>query len=174
MSDPVQSPSSYLDFAGLARLRGQARADSAGAARATAQQFEAMFIQMMMKSMREATPKSDLMQSQSMDMYQELSDKEMSTQLAKRGTLGIADMLTKQMTRAQAAPLNPEKMSKPVGMAQSGAQSAPGLPFHRPVPFLPLHKAAPAFVLPKPAEPGFPLNRTPQIAPPSGPADAAE
>ena len=66
MSDPVQSPSSYLDFAGLARLRGQARADSTSAARATAQQFEAMFIQMMMKSMREATPKSDFMQEETL------------------------------------------------------------------------------------------------------------
>ncbi len=166
MTLPVQSPNSYLDFAGLGRLRGQARADSDGAARATAQQFEAMFIQMMMKSMREASPKSEFLQSQSMDSYQELYDKELSMTLAKRGTLGIADMLTKQMTRSQAAPLEPEKMSKPIGMVQSSVQSLlPGLPLHPPVPTLPLHKAAPTFVLPKPPEPGLPLSRVPQIGP---------
>ncbi len=162
MTLPIQSPNSYLDFAGLGRLRGQARNDSDSAARTTAQQFEGMFIQMMMKSMREAEPKSDLLQSGSMDSYQELYDKELSMVLAKRGTLGIADMLTKQMTRAQAAPLEPEKMSKPMGMAQS---SVPGLPLHPPVPTLPLHKAAPAFVLPKPPEPGLPLSRMPQTGP---------
>ena len=162
MSLPIQSPNSYLDFAGLGRLRGQAHADGESAVHATAQQFEAMFYQMMMKSMRDATPKSEFLQSDSMDTYQELYDKELSTLLAKRGTLGIADMLTKQMTRAQAAPLEPEKMSKPMGMAQS---SVPGLQLHPPVPTLPLHKAAPAFVLPKPPEPGLPLSRMPQTGP---------
>ena len=162
MSGSVQSPNSYLDFAGLGRLRGQAHSDSASATRETAQQFEAMFIQMMMKSMREATPKSELLQSQSMDTYQELYDKELSTHLAKRGMLGIADMLTRQMARAQAAPLDPEKMAKPMGMAQS---NLPGLPLHAPVPTLPLHKAAPGFALPRPPEPGLPLSRVAQTTP---------
>ena len=162
MTLPIQSPNSYLDFAGLGRLRGQARADSDSAARTTAQQFEAMFIQMMMKSMREAAPKGDFLQSQSMDSYQELYDKELSVTLAKRGTLGIADMLTKQMTRSQAAPVEAEKMSKPMGMAQS---NLPGLPLHAPVPTLPLHKAAPGFALPKSPEPGLPLSRVAQTAP---------
>ena len=160
MSDLLQSPNSYLDFAGLGRLRGQAHADSAGALRETGQQFEAMFIQMMLKSMREAVPKSGLMQSGAMDSYQELYDKELSTHLAKRGMLGIADMLTKQLARPQAAPLEPAKMSLPSGMVQA---SAPGLPLRPPAPSLPLYKAAPAFVLPKPAEPGLPLSRLPQI-----------
>jgi len=170
MSGSVQSPNSYLDFAGLGRLRGQAHSDSASATRETAQQFEAMFIQMMMKSMREATPKSELLQSQSMDTYQELYDKELSTHLAKRGMLGIADMLTRQLARAQAAPLDPQNMAKPMGMAQS---DAPGLPLNRPAQSVPLHKAAPTFMLAKPPEPGLPLSRVPQIAPAGNP-DAAE
>ena len=45
---------SYADFAGLARLRGQAHGNEVDATRATAQQFEAMFIQQIMKTMREA------------------------------------------------------------------------------------------------------------------------
>ena len=169
MSLPIQSPNSYLDFAGLGRLRGQAHADGESAVHATAQQFEAMFYQMMMKSMRDATPKGEFLQSDSMDTYQELYDKELSTQLAKRGTLGIADMLTRQMTRSQVAALEPEKMSMPSGMSQS---SAPGLPLHPPAPSLPLQKAAPAFVLTRPAEPGLPLSRVPQIGSTDGQAPA--
>jgi flagellar protein FlgJ len=45
--------SSYLDFDGLGQLKGQARQDAKSAIRETAQQFEALFLQMMMKSMRE-------------------------------------------------------------------------------------------------------------------------
>ena len=160
MSDPLQSPNSYLDFAGLGRLRGQARADGASALRETGRQFEAMFIQMMLKSMREAIPKSGLMQSGAMDSYQELYDKELSTQLAKRGMLGIGDMLTKHVAQPQAVPLEPEKMSLPGSVAQS---SAPGLPLRPLAPSLPLYKATPAFEIPKASEPGLPLSRLPQI-----------
>ena len=58
MATAANSPAlanSYLDFAGLARLRGEAHRSSGAANRETAQQFEAMFIQMMMKSMRDAS-----------------------------------------------------------------------------------------------------------------------
>ena len=54
---------SYLDFGGLGKLKGQARTDAKAATRETAQQFEAMFLQMMMKTMRDAMPKSDLVES---------------------------------------------------------------------------------------------------------------
>ena len=163
MSAPVQSPNSYLDFAGLGRLRGQAHADSASALRETGQQFEAMFIQMMLKSMREAVPKSGLMQSGAMDSYQELYDKELSTHLAKRGMLGIADMLAKQLAQPQAAPLDPENLSKPQGMAETAA--LPSLPLNKPRQAVPLHKAAPMFTLTSPTEGGLPLSRLPALAP---------
>ena len=40
---------SYLDFDGLGQLKGQARQDAKSALRETAQQFEALFLQMTMK-----------------------------------------------------------------------------------------------------------------------------
>ena len=46
---------SYHDFNGLGKLKGQARTDAKSAMRETAQQFEAMFLQQMMKSMRDAS-----------------------------------------------------------------------------------------------------------------------
>ena len=48
------SPNSYLDFDGLGQLKGQARTDAKSAIKETAQQFEALFLQMMMKSMRDS------------------------------------------------------------------------------------------------------------------------
>ena len=54
----LATASSSLDFAGLARLRGEAQKKSNAGNREAAQQFEAMFVQMMLKSMRDATFKS--------------------------------------------------------------------------------------------------------------------
>jgi Rod binding domain-containing protein len=88
---------SYLDFDGLSKLKGQARTDSKAATRETAQQFEAMFLQMMMKSMRDASFKSDLMESQAKDTFEGMFDKEVSLAMAKKDTLGLTDMLLKNM-----------------------------------------------------------------------------
>ena len=88
---------SYLDFGALGKLKGKAHADAKAATRETAQQFEAMFLQMMMKSMRDATPKSDLVESAGKDTFEAMFDKEVSVAMAKRGSLGLADMLVKNM-----------------------------------------------------------------------------
>ena len=88
---------SYLDFGGLGALKGQARTDAKSATRETAQQFEAMFLQMMMKTMRDATPKADLVESSAKDTFEGMFDKEVSMSMAKRNALGLADMLVKHM-----------------------------------------------------------------------------
>jgi flagellar protein FlgJ len=88
---------SYLDFNNLGRLKGQAAKDGKSAARETAQQFEALFLQMMMKSMRDASFKSDLVESQAKDTFEGMFDKEVSLAMAKKNTLGLADMLIKNM-----------------------------------------------------------------------------
>ena len=143
------TPRSYLDFDGLGQLKGQARQDAKAATRETAQQFEGMFIQMMMKSMREASVKSDLSESSAKDTYEGMFDKEVATQMAKRNSLGIADMLVKNMPvanapstaamleahnvgAAAAMPLNREKTTaKGLSLA---APLQPALPLPRPGP----------------------------------------
>jgi len=100
MSD-FDLPKSTLDFAGMGALRGQAQRREEKATRETATQFEAMFIQMMLKSMREATEKEGLMTSDHEEAFQEMYDRELSVQLAKRNTLGVADMLVKSIERSK-------------------------------------------------------------------------
>ena len=102
MSD-FDLPKSTLDFAGMGALRGQAQRREEKATRETATQFEAMFIQMMLKSMREATEKEGLMTSDHEEAFQEMYDRELSVQLAKRNTLGVADMLVKSIGRSKEA-----------------------------------------------------------------------
>jgi Rod binding domain-containing protein len=98
----ASTSSSYLDFNGLTRLKGEAARDPSKAIRQTAEQFEAYFIQQMMKTMRESIEKSDLVEGGNMDMYQDLMDKEISLNVAKRGGMGLANMLERQMNMAQA------------------------------------------------------------------------
>ena len=100
MNDVSNSPQSYLDFAGLGSLRGQAQQKTDKATRDTATQFEAMFIQEMLKSMREATEKSELMGSEVGEQFEQMYDKELSMQLARRNTMGVADMIVKQVDQA--------------------------------------------------------------------------
>ena len=131
MSDlSTNTSSSYLDFNALARLKGEAARDPSKAIRQTSEQFEAYFIQQMMKTMRESVEKSDLVEGGNMDMYQDLMDKELSLQMVKRGGMGLADMMERQMHRAQdlstqdalqlrqpdakAMPLNPPREAMPI------------------------------------------------------------
>jgi Rod binding domain-containing protein len=95
MDNAVGNTRSYLDFDGLGQLKGQARQDAKAATRETAQQFEALFIQMMMKSMREASMKDEENQSSGMDTFMNMFDKEISVQMAKRGAMGVADFMAK-------------------------------------------------------------------------------
>jgi peptidoglycan hydrolase FlgJ len=114
----IPSPQSYLDFSGLGELRHRAAKDGEGALQETAKQFEALFLQMLMKSMREASFKSDLLQSDSQDTYQDMFDKEVSIRLAERGSLGLASVLTQQLGQTlqadlEAAPAEAKPMAMP-------------------------------------------------------------
>ena len=108
----TSSINSYLDFDGLGQLKGQARKDAKSAMRETAQQFEAMFIQMMMKSMRDSVVKSELSESNTVDTFEGMFDKEVSVQLSKRNSLGLADMLVKNLEQQQASLTSTAEMLK--------------------------------------------------------------
>jgi len=91
--------SSFLDTRQLGQLRGQASKDPAKAVRATAEQFESHFIQQMITAMRKTVEKSDLVDSDKMDTYQDMMDKELAASLTKRGGIGLADVLERQLTQ---------------------------------------------------------------------------
>ena len=93
--DNNSTAKSYLDFSGLGELRGQAQQNQDKALKESAQQFEGLFIQMMMKSMREASMKDEENQSSGMETFENMFDKEISVQMAKRGAMGVADFMAK-------------------------------------------------------------------------------
>jgi flagellar protein FlgJ len=96
--------SGYTDFAGLHELKARASQEqSHESLEAAAKQFESMFIQLMMKSMRDAnaTMKSGLLDNAGTDMFEEMLDKEFSVRFGERGSLGLAEMLVKQLGQLQ-------------------------------------------------------------------------
>ena len=135
--NPTDTTRSYLDFEGLGQLRGQARKDGKAALRETAQQFEGMFLQMMLKSMREATVKSDLVESSGAETFEAMFDKEVSVQLAKRNMMGVADMLVQTQSRQMSPPPSTEEMLK------SRETAAKGFPLNQPGKAYPLDAATP-------------------------------
>ena len=137
MNETTALPSarSYLDFAGLGELRGKAQQQDDSALRETAQQFEALFIQMMLKSMRDANNemKSDLTQSDTAETFEAMYDKEMSVQLAQRNAMGLADSIVRNVKQTQTA------LSAAEALKQRGTA---GMALNPPAPHLSLQREA--------------------------------
>ncbi|WP_348695412.1 flagellar assembly peptidoglycan hydrolase FlgJ [Duganella fentianensis] len=88
-----------LDVKDMGNLKQSARANDPAALKTAATQFEAMFVNMMMKSMREATPQDGLMDSQTTKTFTSMLDQQTSQNIAKRG-IGLSDMLVRQLSRS--------------------------------------------------------------------------
>ena len=88
-----------LDSKGLSELRQGAKAGAASATKAAATQFEAMFVNMMMKSMRDATPQDGLMNNEQTKMFTTMLDQQTSQNIAKKG-IGLADVLVRQLSKS--------------------------------------------------------------------------
>jgi flagellar protein FlgJ len=86
-------PNSLGDLKRLARSEGQQDV----ALRAAAKQFEALFLQMVMKSMREATPASSLMDSEQTKMYQSLLDQQMALNMSQSRGTGLSEVIFRQL-----------------------------------------------------------------------------
>lgn len=94
-------PSAYTDISGLNRLKRAAVAEDPSAIKAVAKQFEALFINMMMKSMREANEvfgEDSPFNSSESKLYQDMLDKEYGLSMAGAGGIGLAEIIEKQLT----------------------------------------------------------------------------
>jgi flagellar protein FlgJ len=86
------------DGRSLDGLRRQASGDPRQAIRSAARQFEAMFMQMVLKSMREATAKAGLLDSSAGEMYTGMLDQQLASSMS--GRAGLAEMIERQLARA--------------------------------------------------------------------------
>ena len=87
----------YNDFSQFTALRADAAKNPNAALEEVAAQFESIFLQQMLKAMRDATVKSDLFDSSQMDTYQSMADQQLAVNLAENGGIGLARMMVEQM-----------------------------------------------------------------------------
>jgi flagellar protein FlgJ len=124
----------YTDLAGLSKLKRAAGNDDPTAIRTVAEQFEAMFTRMMLKSMRDAVGPDPMFGSDQEQMYQGMADDQLSIQLAKGKGLGLADMLVRQLQKMGVKGANAAGGSAAAGTRSdrnaadaTGAAGVPGL-----------------------------------------------
>lgn len=100
-----------LDPQGLQSLRRTARNDADAGARAVAKQFEALFLQQMLKSMRQANQGLGEESSSAMGMFRSMQDQQFSQLTSTKGGLGLADAIVRQINVQR----DPSLLSQPLG-----------------------------------------------------------
>jgi len=99
----------YNDLGGLANLKARSNGgDEKGALKAAAKQFEAIFLNMMLKQMRDASFGDPLFDSDAGDSYRSMFDQQLALNLSENGSLGIAELIERQLGGGQSANSNAE------------------------------------------------------------------
>lgn len=91
-----------LDVQGVDALRRTVRNSPEEGLKQVSRQFEALFMNMVLKSMREATPSSGLLESRNEKVYMSMLDQQLSQNLSGRG-VGLAEAMLAQLSRNAAS-----------------------------------------------------------------------
>ena len=101
-----------LDVQGVDALRRTVRTSPQEGMKQASKQFEVLFMQMVLKSMREATPSDGMFSSQQEKMYTSMLDQQLAQNLSGRG-LGLAEAMFAQLSRTMGG----EATQQPPGAA---------------------------------------------------------
>jgi peptidoglycan hydrolase FlgJ len=131
-SAPMANANTYSDPNGLAALKKDP--NSPAALHAVAQQVDALFLQMMLKSMRDANAAAGDGDSNEMGMYQDMFDKQIALTMSQHQDLGLGSLLTRQIAARAAAggatpaPPDDHAAPRPVAAPSSAAPPATSAP----------------------------------------------
>lgn len=121
--DPIQQ-SLAADAGSLNRLKLQAGQNTPAAIKETAKQFEALFMRELLKSMREATMKSGLMDSPQENLGNDLLDQQFAVQMAGQPG-GLAEVIAKQLMQQMGLADKATAPVKPEGSTSAAPVQAP-------------------------------------------------
>ena len=107
----------YHSFEGFEQMRAQARNGDSEALSGAAKQFESVFVQMMLKAMRDTVPEGGLFESEQSDFYEGMFDQQISLNIANGKGIGLAEVIERQMSGIQGG--------TPAGHAAEDEQRAP-------------------------------------------------
>jgi len=91
------------DAQSLSKLKLEAGKNTPAAIQETAKQFESLFMRELIKSMREATVKSGMLDSPGGDMGADLLDQQFAVQMSGQPG-GLSDLIAQQLTRQMGVP----------------------------------------------------------------------
>jgi len=120
-----------FDVHGIDALKLKAKTAPDQAARGVAQQFEALFLSMMLKSMRDATPQDGLFDNDQTRLYNQLMDQTLAQKLSSGKGIGLADVIARQLGGNAATmpsdllPRIPAGLSSPLSAGQVSLDVAP-------------------------------------------------
>lgn len=110
-----------LDPSSLAGLKLQTREGSPEANKAVAQQFEAMFLQIVLKTMRESIPQGGMLESEGTKLFQGMHDQQLAQLMSRTGGIGLAQVVERQLNGTSIPRLPTYDLKGP---AQAGATAA--------------------------------------------------
>jgi peptidoglycan hydrolase FlgJ len=91
----------YTDFNGLAKLKQGAREKTPEAIKEVSKQFESVFLNMVLKSMRQAKLADGALDSKQSEFYRDMFDQQMAIELSGKPGVGLADVIAKQLSPKQ-------------------------------------------------------------------------
>ncbi|EWG67291.1 Peptidoglycan hydrolase FlgJ [Enterobacter sp. DC4] len=103
-SNPLITQGAAFDQHSLDKLKLAAENNSPGAMKAAARQMEGLFVQMMLKSMRDASFKGGMLDSEQSSMFTSMYDQQIAQNIASTGKMGFADLFMAQVTGHRPAP----------------------------------------------------------------------
>jgi peptidoglycan hydrolase FlgJ len=123
----IASPSTGLatDARSIDALKAKAAADPKAAIRDAAKQFEALFMQALMKSMRQATLSSGMLDNAGTEMGTEMLDTQFATRMTGLPG-GLGDVIARQLERqmGSGAATQPDAVAVPLDAAKIPTQQA--------------------------------------------------
>ena len=105
----------YTDTQALNDLKTQARNDTKAALRPVAEQFEAIFVEQMLKESRKVKLDDGWLDGDKTDFYKDWHDKQFAQSISAKGGLGLADIIVEQL-----APKYPDREQSLKDNKQSG------------------------------------------------------
>jgi flagellar protein FlgJ len=103
MATSTSASALALDPRSLERLRSDAGASPEKSIKGAARQFETLFVNMLLKSMRDAAPQDGPLDSDQTRMYTGMLDQQLAQAMSARG-IGLADVMVKQLSKGSGTP----------------------------------------------------------------------
>lgn len=114
-----QNTQLYTDLAELQKLKNQSKGSEGESLRMAAEQFEQLFLNMLLRSMRDANEafgKDNFMNSSQTKFYQGMFDNQIAMEVSSAQGVGLSDVLVRQLSHGSGQDVSKSAELKPLDM----------------------------------------------------------